>query len=106
MTAQQENLYRRAEAQFAPAIARLAHAMERQPDRTADLMQDIHFELWRSFGRFEEPGEIGWLKALVGIAPSAIFVAVIFGGIRWVNHRAARKIGAERHPDILDFSSI
>lgn len=53
MTAQQEYLYRRAEAQFAPAIARLAHAMERQPDRAADLMQDIHFELWRSFARFE-----------------------------------------------------
>ena len=53
MTAQQEELYRQAEAQFAPAIARLAQAMERQPDRATDLIQEIHLELWRSLARVD-----------------------------------------------------
>lgn len=48
----QHELYRQAE-QFAPAIARLARAMEHDPDRARDLEQDIHCELFRSFARFE-----------------------------------------------------
>ena len=48
----QHDLYRQAE-QFAPAIARLARAMERDADRARDLEQDIHCELFRSFARFD-----------------------------------------------------
>ncbi len=40
-------------------------------------------------------GEIGWLKALAGTAPSAMFVGLVFGAVRWLNHRAARKLAAE-----------
>ncbi|MXP14069.1 sigma-70 family RNA polymerase sigma factor [Altererythrobacter confluentis] len=53
MSKQQNALYAEAGANFAPAIARLAHAMERQPDQAAELVQEIHLELWRSFARFE-----------------------------------------------------
>jgi len=53
MNAQQDDLYRQAESEFAPAIARLAQAMERNPEKARDLEQDIHCELWRSFERFE-----------------------------------------------------
>ncbi len=49
----QHQLYRYAGQQFAPAIARLARAMERDPDRARDLEQDIHCELFRSFARFD-----------------------------------------------------
>lgn len=49
----QHQLYRDAGRQFAPAIARLARAMERDPDRARDLEQDIHCELFRSFARFD-----------------------------------------------------
>lgn len=49
----QDDLYRAAGEQFAPAIARLARAMERDGDRARDLEQDIHAELWRSFARFD-----------------------------------------------------
>lgn len=49
----QHELYREAGVRFAPAIARLARAMERDPDRARDLEQDIHCELFRSFARFE-----------------------------------------------------
>lgn len=49
----QDDLYRDAGERFAPAIARLARAMERDADRARDLEQDIHAELWRSFARFD-----------------------------------------------------
>ena len=53
MTGQQATLYTQAGEQFAPAIARLARAMERDADKARDLEQDIHLELWRSFARFD-----------------------------------------------------
>jgi len=53
MTGQQATLYHQAGEQFAPAIARLARAMERDEDKARDLEQDIHLELWRSFARFD-----------------------------------------------------
>lgn len=49
----QHQLYREAGETFAPAIARLARAMERDPEKARDLEQDIHCELFRSFARFE-----------------------------------------------------
>lgn len=48
----QERLYQAAVAAHAPAIARLAHAVERNPDRARDLEQDIHLALWRSLSGF------------------------------------------------------
>lgn len=48
----QHQLYRDCEA-YAPAIARLARAMERDADKARDLEQDIHCELFRSFERFD-----------------------------------------------------
>ncbi|WP_375291328.1 RNA polymerase sigma factor [Qipengyuania sp.] len=53
MAGQQDTLYREAGKQFAPAIARLARAMERDLDSARELEQDIHCELWRSLARFE-----------------------------------------------------
>ncbi|MEL7689644.1 RNA polymerase sigma factor [Citromicrobium bathyomarinum] len=53
MTGQQATLYTQAGEQFAPAIARLARAMERDVEKARDLEQDIHLELWRSFERFD-----------------------------------------------------
>lgn len=48
----QHELYREAGEKFAPAIARLAHAIERDPARARELEQDIHCELFRSFARY------------------------------------------------------
>ncbi len=53
MTQAQDNLYRTAGDQFAPALARLARTMERDAEKARDLEQDIHCELWRSFARFD-----------------------------------------------------
>jgi len=53
MNGNADQLYREAGAQFAPAIARLAQAVERNPDKARDLEQEIHCALWTSLARFE-----------------------------------------------------
>jgi len=51
-TETQDQLYMRAAAEFGPALARLARAYEPDASLRADLLQDIHFALWRSFASF------------------------------------------------------
>lgn len=49
---QRDTQYAQAAAEFGEALARLARGYEADPDLRRDLLQDIHFELWRSFARF------------------------------------------------------
>jgi RNA polymerase sigma-70 factor (ECF subfamily) len=49
----QDDQYARAAAEFGPALGRLARAYERDADRQRDLLQDIHFALWRSFESYQ-----------------------------------------------------
>lgn len=49
----QDEQYSIAAAEFGGAIGRLAYAYERDADKRKDLVQDIHFELWRSFKIFD-----------------------------------------------------
>lgn len=49
----QDRRYAEACAIYAPAIARLSRAVERNPDRARDLEQDIHLALWRSLAAFD-----------------------------------------------------
>ena len=51
--AAQDERYARAVAGFAGALERLSRAYEADPDARLDLLQDIHFALWRSFARFD-----------------------------------------------------
>ncbi len=55
MTAQenQDELYRVAMEQYGSALERLARAYESDPDKRSDLTQEIHFQVWRSFLRFD-----------------------------------------------------
>ena len=48
----QDELYERAAAEFAAALARLARGYEADPDKRRDLIQDIHVALWRSLDAF------------------------------------------------------
>ena len=48
-----DDLYQEAVAQFGPALARLARAYEADPEKRRDLIQDIHFQLWRSFQTYD-----------------------------------------------------
>lgn len=49
----QDDLYREAAAVYGSALGRLARAYEADADKRRDLMQEIHFALWRSFESFE-----------------------------------------------------
>lgn len=49
----QDALYAEAGAAHAPAIARLARAVEANPDQARDLEQEIHLALWRSLAGFD-----------------------------------------------------
>lgn len=51
-TARQDDLYLRAAAEYGPALARLARAFEVNSSQRLDLLQDIHFALWRSFSGY------------------------------------------------------
>ena len=49
-----EDAYGRAMAEHGPALQRLARAYEADPDRRRDLLQDIHFQVWRSLASFDD----------------------------------------------------
>jgi RNA polymerase sigma-70 factor (ECF subfamily) len=49
----QDDLYTGAAAEYGDALERLARAYEADPERRRDLLQEIHFALWRSFGGFD-----------------------------------------------------
>lgn len=49
----QDERYRAAAAEFGPALERLARAYEADAGRRPDLLQDIHFALWRSLAAFD-----------------------------------------------------
>lgn len=49
----QDQLYRNAADQYGSALERLARAYEADSEKCRDLIQEIHFQLWRSFQRFD-----------------------------------------------------
>ena len=51
--ASQHDLYRNAAEKYGSALERLARAYEADPEKRRDLTQEIHFQLWRSFERFD-----------------------------------------------------
>ena len=53
MKIRQDDLYQEATAEFGPALERLACAYEFDSEKRRDLLQEIHFALWRSFQGFE-----------------------------------------------------
>jgi RNA polymerase sigma-70 factor (ECF subfamily) len=51
--ARQDELYREAAQRFGSPLERLVAAYEADPEKRRDLSQDIHFQLWRSFQRYD-----------------------------------------------------
>src|SRR5882762_2085277 len=51
--ASQDELYRDAADKYGSSLERLASAYEADPEKRRDLSQDIHFQLWRSFQRYD-----------------------------------------------------
>jgi RNA polymerase sigma factor (sigma-70 family) len=52
-TEKQDAAYERVAAEFGPAVERLARAYERDAEWRRDLLQEVHFALWRSFEHFD-----------------------------------------------------
>jgi RNA polymerase sigma-70 factor (ECF subfamily) len=48
-----DELYQQVAAEYGAALERLAYAYEGDSDRRRDLLQEIHFQLWRSFQKFD-----------------------------------------------------
>jgi RNA polymerase sigma-70 factor, ECF subfamily len=48
-----DDLYRDASTQYGAGLERLARAYEADPEHRRDLVQEIHFALWRSLETFE-----------------------------------------------------
>lgn len=48
-----DELYQQVAAEYGAALERLAYAYEADGDRLRDLLQEIHFQLWRSFEKFD-----------------------------------------------------
>jgi RNA polymerase sigma-70 factor (ECF subfamily) len=51
--ASQDDLYIDAANKYGSSLERLASAYEADPEKRRDLSQDIHFQLWRSFQRYD-----------------------------------------------------
>ena len=49
----QDEIYEQALAAFGAALERLARSYEADPDKRRDLLQEIHFAVWRSFATFD-----------------------------------------------------
>lgn len=49
----QNDLYKSAADQYGSSLERLARAYEADAEKRRDLNQDIHFQLWRSFQRYD-----------------------------------------------------
>lgn len=54
-----DRLYSDAADKYGSALERLAYAYEADADNRQDLVQEIHFQLWRSFQRFDARCSIG-----------------------------------------------
>ena len=50
----QDSWYEQAADAYGSALDRLARAYELNPEARRDLVQDIHFQLWRSFAHFDQ----------------------------------------------------
>ena len=48
-----ERLYNEVLQEFGPALSRLARGYQRDEDRRADLLQEIHLAIWRSLAVFD-----------------------------------------------------
>jgi RNA polymerase sigma-70 factor, ECF subfamily len=49
-----DDLYQSVRKEYGAALERLARAYEADADKCRDLLQEIHFELWRSFDAYEQ----------------------------------------------------
>ena len=84
-----DQLYEEAAAAFGPALGRLARSYEMDRDRQRDLLQEIHFALWRSLDGFAGHCSLRTWVYRVAHNVGASHVA------RQLRHRSRRLIGLD-----------
>jgi len=94
-----DRLYAEAAAAHAPAIARLARAVEADADRARDLEQDIHLGLWRSLGAYDGRCALSTWAYRVAHNIAATHVARARRGARLVSLDEAETIIATDDPE-------
>jgi RNA polymerase sigma-70 factor (ECF subfamily) len=98
-----DDYYQEAIDRFGPALDRLARAYEADPDRRRDLIQDIHFAIWRSFESYAKRCELRtWIYRVAhNTATSHITRAVRLGRRQFVtlDELAAEPPSRERPAD-------
>jgi len=97
--AAQDRLYAQASAAYAPAIARLARAVEADTDRARDLEQDMHLALWRSLATYDGRCALGTWTYRVAHNVAATHVARARRGARFVSLDEADAILADDDPE-------
>lgn len=97
--AAQDRLYAEASAAHAPAIARLARAVEADADRARDLEQDIHLALWRSLALFDGRCALGTWTYRVAHNAAATHSARGMRGARLVAIEDAEPLTATEDPE-------
>lgn len=95
----QDRLYADACTAHAPAIARLARAIERDADRARDLEQDIHLALWRSLAAFDGRCALGTWVYRVAHNAAATHAARGARSVRLVTLEDAGDLPATADPE-------
>lgn len=97
--AARDRLYAEASTSHAPAIARLARAVEADADRARDLEQDMHLALWRSLAAYDGRCGLGTWTYRVAHNIAATHVARDRRGARFVSLEAADVILTTDDPE-------
>lgn len=95
----QNRLYAEAAAAHAPAIARLARAVEADADRARDLEQDMHLAIWRSLAAYDGRCTLSTWVYRVAHNIAATHVARARRGARLVSLDEAETILATDDPE-------
>ena len=89
----QDSLYDQAAESYASALDRLARAYELDAEMRRDLLQEIHFHLWRSFANFDQRCSLRtWVYRVAHNVATA--------------HVIRQKRSRERLVDLEDFDSV
>lgn len=95
----QDRLYAEMSTAHAPAIARLARAVEADADRARDLEQDMHLALWRSLAAYDGRCALGTWTYRVIHNIAATHVARARRGARLVSLDEADALLTEDEPE-------
>jgi RNA polymerase sigma-70 factor (ECF subfamily) len=91
----QDETYQEASAAYGAALSRLARAYEAEPEKRADLLQEIHIAIWKSLGRFNGNCSLRTWAFRIAHNVAASYV------LRERRRNRVRQVGLEEVDDVL-----